>query len=129
MGGLLDASTPSAELTAALKANASRYTWVAAGVGANSIGGIQIATGLPVMAIGGFNGSDATPTLEAFQKYVAAGKIHYFLGGGRGFGQANGGSNVGSEISSWVAANFTATTIGSTTVYDLTSGTGSNSAT
>ena len=128
VGGLLDASAPSAELIAALKTNVSQYTWVAAGVGANSIGGVEIATGLPVMAIGGFNGSDPTPTLAAFQQLVTQGKIHYFLGGGQGFGQANGGSNVGSLISAWVQANFTASTIGSTTVYDLTSGV-ANSAT
>ena len=33
------------------------------------------------MPIGGFNGSDPSPTLAQFQAYVAAGKIHYFIGG------------------------------------------------
>ncbi|HEU4674955.1 MAG TPA: hypothetical protein VFS29_03140, partial [Motilibacteraceae bacterium] len=46
------------------------------------------------------------------------GKIHYFLGGG-GF-VANGGADVGSQITAWVQANFTAQTVGGTTVYDLT---------
>jgi 4-amino-4-deoxy-L-arabinose transferase-like glycosyltransferase len=127
LGGLLDASTPSSELVAALKVNASKYTWVAAGVGANSVAGVQLGSNLPVMAIGGFNGSDPTPTLAAFQKYVAEGKVHYFLGGGRGFGQANGGSDVGSQIASWVEQNFQSQTIGSTTVYDLTASTGGSS--
>ena len=70
------------------------------------------------MPIGGFNGSDPSPTLAEFQAYVAAGDIHYFIGGG-GFG-ANGGSNDSSDIASWVAANFTTQTVGGATVYDLT---------
>jgi hypothetical protein len=125
MGGLLNGSTPSAELVTALKADAGSYTWVAAAVGSNSASGYQLATGLPVMAIGGFNGSDPSPTLAAFQQYVAEGKIHYFIGGGTGggFGRggaASGGSNASSEIAAWVAASFTAQTVGGTTVYDLT---------
>ena len=79
------------------------------------------------MAIGGFNGSDPSPTLAEFQADVAAGKVHYFLGsggggfGGRGgFGGPGGGSGTASEIASWVEQNFTSTTVGGVTVYDLT---------
>jgi len=123
MGGLLNATKPSAALTSALKANASSYTWVAATVGSNNASGYQLASQQPVMAIGGFNGSDPSPTLAQFKAYVAAKKIHYFVGSGSGGGlgaNSRGGSNVGSEISTWVAANYTSTTIGGTTVYDLT---------
>ncbi|MDQ1656873.1 MAG: hypothetical protein QOD41_1956, partial [Cryptosporangiaceae bacterium] len=120
MGGLLSGSAPSAALVQALSANADRYTWVAAAVGSNTASGYQLGTGKPVMAIGGFNGSDPTPTLTAFQQLVAAGKVHYFIGGG-GFGQSNGGSNDSSQIATWVQENFTPTTIGGTTLYDLTS--------
>jgi hypothetical protein len=121
MGGLLNGSTPSAELVALLQSDSSSYTWVAAAVGSNNASGYQLATGEPVMAIGGFNGSDPSPTLAQFQQYVASGKIHYFVGGG-GFGQSMGGSGAGSAIASWVAENFTATTVGGVTVYDLTTG-------
>ena len=69
-----------------LRANASSYRWVAAVVGANSAAGVQLAAGSPVMAIGGFNGTDPSPTLAQFKAYVAAGKIHYFLSGGCGGG-------------------------------------------
>ena len=72
------------------------------------------------MAIGGFNGSDPWPTLAAFQQYVADGQIHYFIAGGQGGGPGGGGGGAASEITTWVEANFTATTIGGTTVYDLT---------
>ena len=84
-GGLLNASDPVAAVVTALKADAVAYTWVAAAVGSNSAAGYQLATGRPVMAIGGFNGTDPSPTLAQFQAYVAAGTIHYFIGGG-GFG-------------------------------------------
>jgi 4-amino-4-deoxy-L-arabinose transferase-like glycosyltransferase len=121
IGGLLNASTPSTEVVAALSANASHYTWVAAAIGSQNAAGLQLGTQLPVMAIGGFNGSDPSPTLAQFQAYVAAGKIHYFVASGTGGGGAGGASNgVASQISTWVAANYTAVTIGSQTFYDLT---------
>ncbi|MFI6329964.1 ArnT family glycosyltransferase [Micromonospora chersina] len=120
MGGLLDAREPSAELKALLEADADDYTWVAATVGSNNASGYQLATREPVMPIGGFNGSDPSPTLAQFQRYVTEGRIHYFIGGG-GF-RANGGSNASAEIAGWVAENFTAQTVDGVTVYDLSSG-------
>ncbi|WP_433724674.1 ArnT family glycosyltransferase [Actinoplanes sp. CA-051413] len=129
MGGLLNAATVSDEMKSLLDANADRYTWVAAAVGSQSASGYQLATGDPVMAIGGFNGSDPSPTLAQFQQYVAEGKIHYFIGGGGfgggGFGggrggTGSGGSNASSQISEWVSANFTSRTVDGVTLYDLT---------
>jgi hypothetical protein len=120
MGGLLDGGTPDAELVALLRQDADRYPWVAAAVGSNSAAGVQLATGEPVMAIGGFNGSDPAPTLEQFQQYVAEGRIHWFLGGGRMGGRSMGGSDAAGEIAAWVAASFPATSVGGATVYDLT---------
>jgi 4-amino-4-deoxy-L-arabinose transferase-like glycosyltransferase len=120
MGGLLDASTPSTAVVSALAADADQYTWVAAAIGSQNAAGLQLGSQLPVMAIGGFNGSDPSPTLVQFQAYVQAGQIHYFLAGG-GFGGAqSGGSNVSSQISTWVQQSFTPVTIGGTTFYDLT---------
>jgi hypothetical protein len=116
LGGLLGSSTPSAALVALLQKDAGSYTWVAAAVGSNSAAGPQLASGEPVMAIGGFNGTDPTPTLAQFKQLVAAGKIHYFLaGGGR-----RGSSGSSGSIAAWVAAGFSSRTVGGTTVYDLT---------
>jgi 4-amino-4-deoxy-L-arabinose transferase-like glycosyltransferase len=117
-GGLLNATAPSAEVIAALRADADRYTWAGAAVGANNAAGYQLASGEPIMPIGGFNGSDPSPTLEQFQRYVAEGRIHYFIGGG-GF-NANGGSRSAQEIAAWVSQNFTAAPIGGVAMYDLT---------
>jgi 4-amino-4-deoxy-L-arabinose transferase-like glycosyltransferase len=124
MGGLLDAATVSSEMKALLEENAGSYTWVAAAVGSQTASSYQLATGKPVMAIGGFNGSDPSPTLAQFQQYVAEGQIHYFIGGGGfGGGRSMGGSGDSSQIAEWVAQNFTARIVGNTTVYDLSSST------
>ncbi len=70
----------------------------------------------PVMAIGGFNGTDPAPSLARFQRYVSAGRIHYFAGGSMARG---GGNDPAQQIAAWVAQHFTARTVGGTTVYDL----------
>ena len=126
-GGLLEGSQSSAKITSMLRADADSYTWAAAAVGSNSAAGYQLAGEEPVMAIGGFNGSDPSPTLARFQAYVADGAIHYFIAGGGGFGGGMGGpgggsSGTSSQISSWVEANFTATTVDGVTIYDLSGG-------
>ncbi len=118
-GGLLNASTPSDEVVATISEGAEQYTWILATTGANNAAGYQLATELPVMAIGGFNGSDDSPTLVQFQSMVAAGEIHWYVGGGN-FGNQNGGSGAASEIADWVEQTFTAVTIDATTFYDLT---------
>ncbi len=122
MGGLLNGASVSSELVSLLSTDASSYTWVAAATGAQNSASYQLATGYAVMAVGGFNGSDPSPTLDQFKALVSAGKIHYYIGSGVGGGQQSGGSNSSSEISTWVSENFTAQTVGSTTVYDLTQG-------
>jgi 4-amino-4-deoxy-L-arabinose transferase-like glycosyltransferase len=123
LGGLLNSSTPSAAITAALRSHASSYTWVAALVGSNEAAGYQLAAREPVMAIGGFNGTDPAPTLAQFEKYVKEKKIHYFIATGSGFGPSGAENDDGSLITSWVESHFTATTIGGVTVYDLSGGT------
>lgn len=127
MGGLLDASTPDTAVVSALEANSAKYTWVAAAIGSNNAAGLQLGTGLPVMPIGGFNGSDPSPTLAQFQSYVRAGRIHYFVAGGVGGGSQSGGSDVAQQITSWVEAHYQKVTIGGSTFYDLTQPTTSGS--
>ncbi len=119
MGGLLDSPDVSSELVSVLTQDAQNFTWIAAGIGSQTAAGYQLATGYPVMAIGGFNGSDPSPTLEQFQQYVAEGKIHYFIASGMGMGGGPGG-NGSSEISTWVQENFQSTTVDGVTLYDLT---------
>jgi 4-amino-4-deoxy-L-arabinose transferase-like glycosyltransferase len=129
-GSILGSPTPSAALTGLLQQDAASYTWVAAAVGSNSAAGYQLAARAPVMAVGGFNGTDPAPTLEHFQALVAAKKIHWFVGGGTGgrgpvASTDTGGSDDAARIAAWVQANFAPTSVDGTTVYDLTAGSGS----
>ncbi|NMI00846.1 glycosyltransferase family 39 protein [Pseudonocardia sp. K10HN5] len=106
------------ELAALLHATAS--TWSAAVSTSQSAAALELATGTAVMSTGGWSGSDPAVTLEQFQAYVAAGAIHYYLGGGQGGGPGGGSGTSSAEIAAWVAANFPATTVGGQTVYHLT---------
>jgi hypothetical protein len=120
MSGLLDAPTVGDELAALLKDN-DGYTWAAATVGSNNAAGYQLASDQPVLAVGGFNGTDPYPTLAQFQEYVRNGQIHYFLGDGAMSSTSSGGSDAGAQIAEWVEANYTARTVDGVTVYDLSS--------
>ncbi|MFF4577847.1 glycosyltransferase family 39 protein [Streptomyces sp. NPDC001389] len=134
-GGLLDGARVSAEAKAALRADADRHTWAAAAIGSQNAASYQLASGRPVMPLGGFNGSDPSPTPEQFKAYVKAGRIHWFIaqggleggaGGGesraagRAGGQGGPGGSTSTAIDSWVRATFKPTTIGGATFYDLT---------
>ena len=119
MAGLLGGGVAPAQVSALLKINALSYTWVAASVGSNNSAEYQLVTGFPVMAIGGFNGSDPSPTLARFKSYVAAHQIHYFIGSGS-VEHSHTGSASSAAIAAWVAANFTAITVDDVTMYDLT---------
>jgi 4-amino-4-deoxy-L-arabinose transferase-like glycosyltransferase len=124
-GGLLSGSQSTTGITALLQEDASSYDWVAAAVGSNSAAGYQLASQEPVMAIGGFNGSDPSPTLAQFKAWVSEGRIHYFLASGGGIGGGGGGPSAGGgssiDITSWVADTYTATTVDGVTLYDLSS--------
>jgi 4-amino-4-deoxy-L-arabinose transferase-like glycosyltransferase len=118
-GALLNTTTPGESLTALLRKDASKYTWTAATVLSNAAAGYQLASGAPVMAVGGFNGTDPYPTLEQFRQYVADGRIHYFLGEGMTM-RGTSGSDAAQQIAEWVAEHYQASTVDGVTVYDLT---------
>ena len=121
-GGLLDSPTPGQELSATLSANAHDFTWAAAAVGSNNAAGYQLATGAPVMAIGGFNGTDPSPTLAQFQRYVADRQIHYFIRGKMMIGHwgPTTGSSESSDIADWVETHYIPQTVDRVLIYDLT---------
>jgi hypothetical protein len=117
---LLDSPAVSPDVDALLDRDAADYTWVAAAVGSNTAAGYQLATGSPVMAVGGFNGTDPSPTLERFQQLVADGQVHWFVGGAGPDDTASGGSDEAIRIATWVASSFTPVTVDDRTLYDLT---------
>jgi hypothetical protein len=92
--------------------------WAAAGVGSFTASGLELKTGASVMAIGGFTGSDNSPTLAQFQDYVTDGQVRYFIASDRGGPPGNRGGTA-AEITAWVKQNFAPMNVGGTTVYDL----------
>ncbi|WP_227997379.1 glycosyltransferase family 39 protein [Nocardia australiensis] len=118
-GNMLMARNPSDQVVTLLKTNSADYTWAAAAVGSNSAAGFQLAAQLPVMPVGGFNGSDPSPTLDQFKQYVAQGKIHYFIGGSHS-GPGSSSTSTSAQITQWIQETFTATEVDGVTLYDLT---------
>ncbi|WP_373429434.1 histidine kinase dimerization/phospho-acceptor domain-containing protein [Streptomyces sp. V4I23] len=119
LGGLLGGTTVDAATAARIEQDADDFTWAAAAVGSQNAASHQLATGEPVMAIGGFNGSDPSPTLAQFKQYVADGRIHWFVSAGDGMRNGPGGGTA-AQITAWVEENFTEVTGGGTALYDLT---------
>jgi 4-amino-4-deoxy-L-arabinose transferase-like glycosyltransferase len=96
----------SKQLISYLEANRDGATWLVAVQGSSAAAGIILQTGgIPVMAMGGFTGSDAAPTVAQLEQYVKQGKLRYVLAGGRGgFGGAGGGGAGGAGGNGTVAA-------------------------
>jgi 4-amino-4-deoxy-L-arabinose transferase-like glycosyltransferase len=111
-------TTASTALTNALKATSS--TWAAAVVGDQSAAGLELSSGKAVMSIGGWSGTDNSPTLAQFEHYVATGQVRYLIAsGGTQGGMRGGSSGVAAQILTWVEAHYKKVTIGGQTVYDL----------
>ena len=95
-------------------------TWLVAVASANESAAIQLTSGQPVMAVGGFNGSDTPLTLEQFKQLVKAGKVKYYAisSHSRGGGGPSGGNN---EITTWVKQTGTVVNYGGSdvTLYEL----------
>ena len=105
-----------------LVANRGNATWIVAVNSAQDAGTIELASDLPVMAMGGFTGSDPVPTLAQLQQYIAAGKLRYVMvGGAGGFGGPGGSDSVGAARTAWVVGACTAVDYGGSgagTLYD-----------
>lgn len=94
--------------------------WAAAGIGSMTVSDLELKTGASLMAIGGFTGSDPSPTLAQFQQYVSDGQVRYFIASDRGGPPGHRGGTA-AQISAWVEQHFTKLDVGGTTVYDLES--------
>jgi len=118
-----------ASLVSYLEAHRGSAKYLVAAFGSQSSAPIIIASGQPVITIGGFNGADPAPTLAQFERLVAEGQVRYVLvtngGGGPGGGFGPGGaSGSGSAISQWVPTHgkevsTTSSDTGSGTLYDV----------
>jgi 4-amino-4-deoxy-L-arabinose transferase-like glycosyltransferase len=116
--GALGDSSDSALLDYLVK-NQGGATWIVAANSSNEAGSIEIATGLPVMAMGGFTGSDPAPTLAQLKSYIASGKLRFVLAGSSGFGGVVGGDTTSTDRTAWVTSTCKLVSYGGTsTLYD-----------
>ena len=67
-GGLLGGGRSSSKVVAMLEKSSDSHRWAAATTGSQQAAGYQLDSQTPVMAIGGFNGSDPYPSLEQFKQ-------------------------------------------------------------
>src|SRR6478736_4086212 len=106
-GSFGGATTTDTALIAYLEAHRGNVKYLVAAFGSQSSASIIIATGEPVITIGGFNGSDPAPTLAQFEALVAQGQVRYVLVSGNGGGGPGGGAGAasGQSISSWVTTH------------------------
>jgi 4-amino-4-deoxy-L-arabinose transferase-like glycosyltransferase len=86
-----------------LEAHQGNTTFLVATASSNSADSIILATNKPVMALGGFSGSDAILTVSQLQTLIKENKIHYFLLSSGGFGPGGGQST----LTSWVQQHGT----------------------
>ncbi|GGS71228.1 ArnT family glycosyltransferase [Nonomuraea spiralis] len=105
-GGVADATVKY------LVANQGEATWLAAVSSARQASSIILSTGRPVIAMGGFTGSDPAMTVPRLRELLSSGRLRYVLtGGGPGPGRGD------TEVTTWVTANCTAVD-GHTGLYD-----------
>jgi 4-amino-4-deoxy-L-arabinose transferase-like glycosyltransferase len=91
-------STADPALVSYLEKHQGSAEYLVAVTGSQAAAPLILATGKPVIAMGGFNGGDPTPTLAQFKQLVATGKVHYVLvssGVGAGTGAAAPGATSG----------------------------------
>ncbi len=121
-GGGLGGNTSDTALLDYLVSNRGSATWIVAINSAQDAGSIELATGLPVMAMGGFTGSDPTPTLDQLKSDIASGKLQFVMtgsGGAGGFGGGGFGGGGDSGITAWVTSTCKVVNYGgSASLYD-----------
>ena len=117
---LLESGVPDKQMVDLLDADAASYAWVGATVGSVCASGYQLASGHPVMPVGGFNGTDPAPTPDEFVRLVHDRRIHYFIVTNPVHEDKLGHLDAGALIQQWVQRNFTPAYVGRLMVYDLT---------
>ena len=130
-GAGIGGATVNTQLENYILANTTNETWILAVPSSQTAAGLIIQTGKPVMAIGGFSGSDRILNITSLTALIQEGKVRDFLTGGMGGGGTEGGMNAGnSEIFSWVSAHCTPVDLsfGNETGLNATSTAGSGTA-
>ncbi|MGV9600644.1 glycosyltransferase family 39 protein [Streptosporangium sandarakinum] len=85
-----------------LERNQGGATWLVAVDSAQSAASAILSTGRPVIAMGGFSGSDPAMTVTRIKELVSTGRLRYVLPGG---GPGGPGGRGNTEALAWVQAN------------------------
>ncbi|MGO4186069.1 glycosyltransferase family 39 protein [Pseudarthrobacter sp. TAF60_1] len=93
--------------------------WAAASYASQTAARLQLESGRPVMPVGGFVGSDPSPSLDKFKELVAAGEICYLIQQ-EAFVEVQEPNSSAMAISNWVQKYFHSERLGNTKVYRLT---------
>lgn len=118
-GGLQSRSSGNEKLINFLTQNNTGEKWLVAVPDAAEAEPIILATGKPVIAIGGFSGNDKTMTVAKLEELVASGELKYFLVTG-----GNRGGSSGDEVTAWVEKYGTAVDSGKWSSSSGTDGAG-----
>ncbi|MGP3958714.1 glycosyltransferase family 39 protein [Nonomuraea sp. 3N208] len=88
-----------------LVANQGKATWLVAVSSAQQASSLILSTGKPVIAMGGFTGSDPAMTVERLKELASSGQLRYVMAGDDRGGPGGRGN---AEVTSWVQENCTA---------------------
>jgi 4-amino-4-deoxy-L-arabinose transferase-like glycosyltransferase len=117
--GISPGSTTGTKLPTAVanrvRAGAEGYDWAAAIVGRRAAD-LQLASGAPVWALGGYSGQDPHPELGEFRAAVADSRVHYLVVAP---GTTARGS-VADQSVTWAKGAFPSTRVGDWLIVDLT---------
>ena len=113
-------AAPAASVVELLSQTAGEQDWAAATYSAQNAALYQLESGSPVIPLGGWLGTDPSPTPDQFKKLVADGRIGYFIWQDNLLAR-NELSPETVEISHWVRDNFKEQTIDGVRLYDLRS--------
>lgn len=109
---------PDATLISMAQTDADSFTWVAAAVGGEEAGTLQLAIGAPVMTVGGVEATRDVPSLAQFQDLVESGAVHYWVEPAEA-STGDEASTAAGQIRTWVHSNATCSEVGTATVCDL----------
>ena len=110
--------------------NTTNNTWILAVPSSQSAAGLIIETGKPVMAIGGFSGSDRILSLASLEALIQEGKVRYFLTSGEGDSGLGGGTAGGNgALFSWVTTHCTPVNLAPGNGMESTAGTAAGTGT
>jgi 4-amino-4-deoxy-L-arabinose transferase-like glycosyltransferase len=115
-GGPGGEASVSTQLISYLEAHQGSAKYLVAATGSQATAPIIIQTGKAVVTIGGFSGSDNSPTVSQLQQMVANGELKYVLISGGGGPGGRGGSQA---LSAWVTAHGKAVA-GYSNLYEVT---------